>query len=72
MNVFLEFVKSHKFTVILVLIGLALSILFFSIGFWRTILLSVILVICFFIGYLLDQSGPEGIRDFFHKLFGKK
>jgi uncharacterized membrane protein len=72
MNAFLEFVKTHKFTVILVLIGLVLSILFFTIGFWRTILLFLILAICFFIGYLLDQSGPEGIREFFQKLFGKK
>lgn len=72
MNAFLEFVKTHKFTVILVFIGLVLSILFFTIGFWRTILLFLILAICFLIGYLLDQGGPEGIKEFFHKLFGKK
>ena len=72
MNAFLEFVKSHKFTVLLVLLGLLLSILFFTIGFWRTMLLFIILGICFLIGYLLDQSGPEGIKEFFHKLFAKK
>ena len=72
MNAFLEFVKTHKFTVLLVLVGLVLSILFFTIGFWRTILLFVILALCFLIGYLLDQSGPEGIKEFFSKLFAKK
>ena len=72
MNAFLEFVKSHKFTVLLVLIGLVLSILFFTIGFWRTILLFIILALCFLIGYLLDQGGPDGIKDFFNKLFSKK
>ncbi len=72
MNAFLEFVKTHKFTVLLVLIGLVLSILFFTIGFWRTILLFIILAICFLFGYLLDQSGPDGIKEFFNKLFGKK
>jgi uncharacterized membrane protein len=72
MNAFLEFVKSHKFTVLLVLLGLLLSILFFTIGFWRTLLLLVILSICFLIGYLLDQSGPDGIKEFFQKLFSKK
>lgn len=72
MNAFLEFVKSHKFTVLLVLLGLLLSILFFTIGFWRTMLLFIILGICFLIGYLLDQSGPEGIKEFFQKLFSKK
>ncbi len=72
MNSFLEFVKNHKFTVLLVLIGLVLSILFFTIGFWRTILLFVILALCFLIGYLLDQSGPEGIKNFFTKLFTRE
>ena len=72
MNAFLEFVKSHKFTVLLVLLGLVLSILFFTIGFWRTILLFLILALCFLVGYLLDQGGPEGIKEFFNKLFTKK
>ena len=71
MNAFLEFVKNHKFTVLFVLVGLILSILFFTIGFWRTILLILILALCFLIGYLLDQSGPDGIKNFFNKLFTK-
>lgn len=69
MNAFLEFIKQHKFTVLLVLVGLVLTILFFTIGFWRTLLLMLILAICFLIGYLLDQGGPEGIRSFFQRLF---
>ena len=72
MNAFLEFVKTHKFTVLFVALGLVLAILFFTIGFWRTLLLLVILALCFLIGYLLDQGGPEGIREFFTKLFSKK
>ena len=72
MNTLLEFVKNHKFTVLFVLIGLLLAILFFTIGFWRTILLLVILAVCFLLGYLLDQSGPDGIKEFFNKLFSKK
>ena len=71
MNAFLEFVKNHKFTVLFVLVGLILSILFFTIGFWRTILLILILALCSLIGYLLDQSGPDGIKNFFNKLFTK-
>ena len=72
MNGFLEFVKNHKFTVLFVAIGLVLTILFFTIGFWRTLLLLVILGLCFLIGYLLDQGGPDGIKEFFTKLFSKK
>ena len=71
MNAFLEFIKNHKFTVLLVLLGLILSILFFTIGFWRTILLILILALCFLVGYLLDQGGPDGIKNFFNKLFTK-
>ncbi len=71
MNAFLEFIKNHKFTVLLVLLGLILSILFFTIGFWRTILLIIILALCFLVGYLLDQGGPDGIKNFFNKLFTK-
>ena len=72
MNGFLEFVKNHKFTVLFVALGLVLTILFFTIGFWRTLLLLVILGLCFLIGYLLDQGGPDGIKEFFTKLFSKK
>ena len=70
-NGFLDFIIKHKFTVLLMLAGLILSILFFTIGFWRTLLLILILALCFVVGYLLDQSGPDGIREFFNKLFTK-
>lgn len=70
-NGFWAFVKEHKFTAILLVIGFVLAILLFTIGFWRTILLALILALCFFLGYLLDKGGPEGVKDFFKKLFGK-
>lgn len=70
-NGFLEFIKKYKFTIVLSLIGLILTVLFFTIGFWRTMLLLLILALCFLIGYLLDQSGPEGVKNFFSKLFSK-
>ncbi len=70
-NGFWAFVKAHKFTAILLVIGCVLTILFFTIGFWRTLLLTLILAICFFLGYLLDKGGLEGVKDFFKKLFTK-
>ena len=70
-NGFLDFILKHKFTILLVLAGLILSILFFTIGFWRTLLLILILALCFVVGFVLDQSGPDGIREFFSKLFTK-
>ena len=71
-NGFLEFLKKYKFTILLCLIGLIFVILFFTIGFWRTLLLMVILALCFLVGYLLDQSGPDGLKNFVNKLFSKK
>lgn len=70
-NGFWAFVKEHKFTFVSVVIGVILVILFFTIGFWRTILLALILGICFLLGYLLDKGGAEGVVDFFKKLFSK-
>ena len=69
---FQEFLKKYKFTIMLSLLGLILAVLFFTIGFWRTLLLLVILALCFLIGYLLDQSGPEGVKNFIQKIFKSK
>ncbi len=69
---FQEFLKKYKFTIILSLLGLILAVLFFTIGFWRTLLLLLILALCFLIGYLLDQSGPEGVKNFIQKIFKGK
>ena len=71
-NGFLDFVKKYKFTILLVLIGLILAVLFFTIGFWRTIVLVIILALCFLVGYLLDQGGPDGIKNFINRLFKGK
>lgn len=70
-NGFQEFLKKYKFTILLCLLGLILAILFFTIGFWRTMLLALILALCFLVGYLLDQSGPDGVKNFISKIFTK-
>ncbi len=70
-NGFLGFFKKYKFTIVLSLLGLILAVLFFTIGFWRTLLLLLILALCFLVGYLLDQSGPEGVKNFVQKIFTK-
>lgn len=66
-----QFCKEHKWTVILVAIGLLFAILFLTIGFWRTLLLVVLVGIAFFLGMLLDRNGTEGVRKFFASLFSK-
>ncbi len=71
MEKIVAFIREHKWTVLLVAIGLILAILFMSIGFWKTLLLFAILAVCFVLGILLDQGGPEGVKAFFVRLFTK-
>lgn len=71
MNNFEEFLREHKFTILFVLGGLVLAVLLITIGFWRTLLLTAILAVCFFLGYLMDKNGADGVRGFFGRLFAR-
>lgn len=64
-----DFFRKNKWTILLVLGGLVFTILSFTIGFWRTLLLCVILAICSLLGYLLDRGGRENVKAFFSSLF---
>lgn len=72
MEKFREFCRAHKFAILFAAIGLLLAILFMTIGFWRTLLLLVLIAVCFFLGFLLDQNGFAGLKVFFDKLFSRK
>lgn len=67
-----EFYKAHKYAIIFVAIAIVLAVLFFTIGFWRSLLLFVLIGVFFLIGFLLDQNGIEGVKSFFVKLFSRK
>ncbi len=68
---FMEFFRKYKWRVIGVALGVVFAALIFTIGFWRTLLLLVIVGIAFFIGTLLDEGGRERVGDFFRGLFHK-
>ncbi len=72
MDKFREFFQAHKFAVIFAVIGVVLAVLFMTLGFWRTLLLIVLIAVCFFIGLLLDQNGVDGLKAFFARLFTRK
>ena len=72
MEQFLAFCKEHRFAILLTVIGLVIAIFLMTIGFWRTILLVFVVGLFLVLGVLLDKNGPEGVRDFFSKLFSKK
>lgn len=71
MERFLSFCRKNKWAVILAAVGLVLMILFFAIGFFRTILILAVVALCFFIGYLLDQGGVDAVKNFFKNIFSK-
>lgn len=71
MDDFRAFLQEYKWRIITICVGFVLSILFFTIGFWRTLLLAAIVTVCYFIGRLLDVGGRGRVKDAFDTLFKK-
>lgn len=71
MDQFKEFCRAHKWAILFAAIGLLFAILFMTIGFWKTLLLIVLVGLCFIIGYMMDQNGADGVVALFHKIFSK-
>ncbi len=69
MDGFTEFLKRFKWRILLVAFGILFTILSFTIGFWRTLLLFTIVAVCLLFGTLLDQGGRERVRQFFGAIF---
>ena len=65
-----EFFQKYKWRVIGVVFAIIFTILVFTINFWRTLLLFVIVGIAYFIGTLMDEGGRERVGAFFRSLFG--
>lgn len=52
-----EFFKKFKWRIILIAAGIVFSILVFTINFWRTLLLVVVIFVCYYIGANIDKKG---------------
>ncbi len=68
---FWEYVKAHKWLFILIGAALLIGILLLTIGFWRTLLIVLLLGVAIFLGCLMDKGGPSAVHDFFNGLFHK-
>ncbi|MDL2258541.1 DUF2273 domain-containing protein [Eubacteriales bacterium OttesenSCG-928-K08] len=66
-----QFLSQHRWTVILVLAGLLLFVLLLTIGFWKTLLLFVVLGLCLLFGTLLDKGGWDMVKRFFNRMLPK-
>jgi len=71
MDKWVEFIRTHRWTILLAAVGLLLAILFLTIGFWKTLLLAVIVGLCLLIGTALDRGGTDAVSTFFKKLMDK-
>ena len=71
MNMFLEFLRRHKWSCILCVIGIVIAVLMLTIGFWRTLLITVVIGLCFAVGFVLDTEGPGGFARIFRQITGK-
>lgn len=69
---FMEFWVKYKWRILSVLFALVFTAILFTIGFWKTILLFVIVGIAFFIGSLLDEGGRARVSEFFRSIFKGK
>lgn len=65
------FVAAHKWTVCCTALGFLLALLLLTIGFWRTLLIVAVVGCSFWLGWLLDRSGPEGVKALVNKLKNK-
>lgn len=72
MEEFVTFCKQYKWRILGVFGGILFCILVFTINFWRTLLLSIVVGLGYFIGTLLDEGGRSRVGEFFAQLFGRK
>ena len=67
-----QFFGEHKWLTIPAAAALVLGILFLCIGFWRTLLLALLVAVGVLMGSLLDRGGWPAVKDFFAAIFQKR
>lgn len=67
-----QFYNEHKWLTIMAVAALVLGILFLCIGFWRTLLLALLVALGVLIGTLMDRGGWAAVKDFFASIFQKR
>ncbi len=68
----LVFYTGHKWTIWLVAMGLLIGILILTINFWRTLLLIIVVGVCFVVGSLMDKGGWEMVKTFLDRILPRR
>ncbi len=66
------YMTNHKWTVIWVAVGLVIGILILTINFWRTLLLCIVVGVCYLVGSLMDKGGWEMVKSFLDRILPKR
>lgn len=56
-NHLIQLFSNHKCASMGAILGLVLAILFMSIGFFKTLLLTILIAVGFYIGHQIDRDG---------------
>ncbi len=67
-----EFIRSHKWTILSVALGILITVLIFTINFWRTLLLIIVVGLCYIVGTVLDRGGRGQVKAFFDRILPKR
>ncbi|MBQ9624497.1 MAG: DUF2273 domain-containing protein [Clostridia bacterium] len=65
-----EFLEKYKYSIIGGAAGLILVILFFTVGFWKTLLGLVIIGVCAIIG--LSKDNNVNVKEYFDDFWSNK
>ncbi len=68
----LVFYTEHRWTIWLVALGLLIGILILTINFWRTLLLMIVVGLCFVVGSLMDKGGWEMVKTFLDRILPRR
>ncbi len=71
-NGFVDFLRNNKWKIVFIILGLTVGILMITIGFFKTLLLCMIVGACYLFGSLLDKGGIVKVKEFFDALFKRK
>ena len=58
-----EFLVKHKWAIILTIVGILYVLLCIELGFWRTVVLTVIPAVCCFMGASIHKNKKDGLDD---------
>lgn len=58
-----DFLTKHKWAILLTIIGVLYVLLCLELGFWKTILLTIVAAFCCYIGISIDKKNKNNMDE---------